>query len=393
MAVTTASVPACDIDFFTPQSLQNPFPLYRQVRDLGPVVRLREPDVFALSRFKDVQAALRSPVELISGEGVGFNPVSNEQHAEPSTITSDGERHRRLRRQVSRPLMPAALKERRDDLKAIISDQVKAVKGRGWIDGVQMLAQHLPVSAISFLVGLPESGRANMLRWASAGFNFLGPHVEHLDEDLAAIREARQYLLHVNPDDLLPGSWSRSLFDSVEQGTLTIGEARAGLSGLVLPSLDTTIYASGNLLYNLGAHPEQWALLKERRELIPSAVVESVRHSAIVRWFSRVAASDYQVEDVTIPAGSRVMIMYGSTNRDERRYENPDQFDVTRNPQDQLGWGTGPHMCAGMHLAKLEMEVLLEALLDNVDTVEVSEPVIGCSQGLYGFDRLPLRVH
>jgi cytochrome P450 len=354
---------------------------------------MHEPDVFALSRFKDVQLALRSPAELISGDGVGFNPVSNERRAEPSTITSDGERHRRLRGQVSRPLMPAALKERRADLKAIIAEQVQAVKGQGWIDGVQMLAQHLPVSAISFLVGLPDSGRANMLRWASAGFNFLGPHVEHLEEDLAAIREARQYLLDVNPDDLLPGSWSRSLFDSVEQGKLTIGEARAGLSGLVLPSLDTTIYASGNLLHNLGAHPDQWALLKERRELIPSAVVESVRHSAVVRWFSRVAVTDYQVEDITIPAGSRVMLMYGSANRDERRYENPDQFDVTRNPQDQLGWGTGPHMCAGMHLAKLEMEVLLEALLDNVDSVEVGEPVVGHSQGLYGFDRLPMRIH
>lgn len=160
-----------------------------------------------------------------------------------------------------------------------------------------------------------------------------------------------------------------------------------------MPSLDTTIYAKGNLLYNLGANPGQWALLRDKPELISSAVLEGVRYSAIVRWFSRVAIADYQVEDFVVPEGARVMILYGSANRDERQYPDPDLFDVSRNPVDQLGWGTGPHMCAGMHLAKLEMEVLLEALVDRVARIEVGEPTIGTNRGLYGFEALPVKFH
>jgi cytochrome P450 len=86
------------------------------------------------------------------------------------------------------------------------------------------------------------------------------------------------------------------------------------------------------------------------------------------------------------------MVMFGSANRDERRYDHPDRFDVARNPRDHLGWGTGPHMCVGMHLAKLEMELLLEALLDHVEAIDADEPVFGVNAGLYGIDGLPLRL-
>jgi len=85
------------------------------------------------------------------------------------------------------------------------------------------------------------------------------------------------------------------------------------------------------------------------------------------------------------------MILYGAANRDPRRYENPDKFDVTRKPVDQLGWGSGPHVCAGMGLAKMEMEVLLEALVKHVHHIEVGDPVIGANNGLYGIDALPIR--
>ena len=134
--------------------------------------------------------------------------------------------------------------------------------------------------------------------------------------------------------------------------------------------------------------------MKLRRDpsLISSAVFEGVRHSAVVRWFSRLAVADYRAADVFVPEGTRVMVMYGSANRDERHYQDPDRFLVDRNPQDQLGWGTGPHMCGGMHLARLEMEVLLEALVENVETLEVDQPVLGTNRGLYGFESLPMRM-
>ena len=182
------------------------------------------------------------------------------------------------------------------------------------------------------------------------------------------------------------------LFDAVSAGKLSASEARGALRSYVIPSLDTTIYAKANLLFNLASAPDQWQMLKDDRSLIPAAVLEGLRHSAVARWFSRVAVENYIVDGSVIPKGRRVMIMYGSANRDERRYADPDRFDLTRNPTDQLGWGTGPHMCLGMHLAKLEMEVLLESLLEKAASIEVDVPTVGINAGLYGIDSLPMRL-
>ncbi len=93
-----------------------------------------------------------------------------------------------------------------------------------------------------------------------------------------------------------------------------------------------------------------------------------------------------------VPEGSRVMIMYQCANRDERHYPDPDRFDVGRKPVDLLGWGTGPHMCAGVHLAKLEMEALLHALVRHVRRIEIGEPVISLNRGLYSLEQFPVRL-
>lgn len=380
-------------------ALFDPFDHYRAIRDLGAVVRLRTPDILAIGRFADVQRALRSPEILISGEGVGFNEFINAKSDQPRTIASDGERHRKLRNVLSRPLMPAMLKQHRTMLKEMITARLNALVDGPQFDAISALAEHLPLEAVAHLVGLPDDSRAQMLRWAYAGFNVTGPlgndasSAQEIAADIATLREVFAYFLSVDPADFRPKSWAAQLFQAVAAGRLTTAEARAALSGVVLPSLDTTVNATGNLLYNLGKNPQQWELLRSHPELIPSAVLEGVRYSAVVRWFSRVAAEDYVAEDVYIPKGERVMLIYGSANRDERHYPDPDRFDVTRNPADQLGWGTGPHMCVGMHLAKLEMEVILEAMVDRVGRIEVGAPVMGRNRTLYGFQSFPMKLY
>ena len=220
----------------------------------------------------------------------------------------------------------------------------------------------------------------------------VGPISPAFAEDLGTFLEFRGYMLSVDPATLSENGWARTLFAVAERGEISVDEARSVLGGFVAPSLDTTINAKSNLLHNLATNPGQWDRLRRDRSLIPSAVVEGVRHSATVRWFSRMAAADYRAGDVAIPEGTRVMVMYGSANRDERHYPDPDAFQVDRNPQDQLGWGAGPHVCAGLHLAKLEMQVLLEAMIENVEHLEADEPVISANRGLYGLESLPMRM-
>jgi cytochrome P450 len=126
--------------------------------------------------------------------------------------------------------------------------------------------------------------------------------------------------------------------------------------------------------------------------LIPGAVLEGVRRDSVLRWFSRVAVEDYAADGAVVPKGARVMLLYGAANRDERRYADPDRFDITRDARDHLAWGTGPHMCAGMHLARIEMEVLLEALVEADLTLTAGSPVMGVNAGLFGFSALPFRL-
>ena len=378
-------------DLFSPDALRSPFGHYRAIRDLGAVVRLGDPDVYMLSRFDDVRDALRASDVLASGDGVGFNDLVNRPGL-PNIIQSDGDLHKRLRSEVQRPLLPGQLRQHREGLKRLIAASIRSLVDAGPFDAMEKIARVLPTTAISVLVGLPEEGRAAMLDWAAATFNAIGPIRKEFEADLALLKEARDYLGKLDRTNVRDGSWARTLLDAAVTGKLSEQEARGALSAYVLPSLDTTILAKGHLLRNLAAAPEQWRRLKQDPSLIPGAVLEGVRHSSVIRWFSRVARADYRVGGQVIPDGARVMLMYGSANRDERCFADPDAFDVTRDARSHLAWGSGPHMCVGMHLARIEMEVMLEALVEHCGALDAGEPEIHANRGLYGFATLPFEL-
>lgn len=389
MTTLQERVPILDLDLFSDASLKEPFEDYKRLRDAGAVVRLNRPDVYAVGRFADVQAALRAPDRLISGKGVGFNDFFNARKG-MNVLQSDGVLHTRLRATVMRPLAPAKLAEARENLKSMVAERVQALTGQGWFDGMKGLASFLPVEAIAHLVGLPDVGRERMLDWAAATFNIIGP--EQPPQDLAVMLEARDFMAKLDESVVRTGSWAGELFAAARNGRLTLQEAMAAISAYVIPSLDTTIMAKGHLLHDLATHPEALQQLRQAPDLIPSAVIESVRRNSVLRWFSRVATEDYAIGNTIVPQGARIMLLYGCANRDERRYLDPDRFDIMRDARDQLAWGTGAHMCAGMHLARLEMEVLTEALLESSVSIEVGVPTPGLNRGLFGYAELPLRL-
>lgn len=393
MQAENPDIPVFEGDLFSQEALKNPFPIYKQIRDIGPVIYVPQHDFYAIGRYADVKAALRSADVLISGKGVGLNPIINAPQGESAQIiATDGDKHKRMRKPIIQAIGPKPILQYRDQLKDMVSAHIATLKGAGWVEGVTSIAHYLPVSVVSHLVGVPEEGRQNLLRWASAGFDMVGPDLDALEPQLEVLMEAIEFMATVEPGSLKKGSWSDALFQCVDRGELSELEARAALAAYILPSLDTTIYAKSNLLFNLGQNPDQWQKLKSNPGLVPSAVLEGVRHSAIVRLFTRFAESAYSQDDVHLPQGARVALLFGSANRDERHYEDPDAFLVDRNPRDQLGWGHGPHLCGGMHLAKLEMEVLLEAMVEQIDRIEVEEPEISTNFGLYGIEAMKVRL-
>jgi cytochrome P450 len=384
----TAARPELAADLYADAAILDPHPLYRAVRDLAPAVWLPAHGVFAIGRFADVRAALRADEALVSGRGVALNPVVNETPSR-TTLASDAELHRRRRAVLIKPMMPSALEAVRRAVERLADELVARLAAQGGFDGIADFARHLPVAVVSHLVGLPEEGRERMLAWAAATFDALGPWNARAAAAAPELLEMVRYAVGVDRARLAPGGWALQLFEAADAGRLEPEDVPGLLVDYIAPSLDTTILAAGHLLFLLGAHPEQWETLRRDPALVPAAVHETLRFEAPVRAFTRFAAKPYHADGVAIPQGERVLVMFGAANRDERRYADPDRFDVTRDARDHLGFGHGVHRCAGGHLAQLELEALLRALVARVRHIEVGTPEPLMSNVLRGWRSFP----
>lgn len=376
--------PELPVDLYTDAAIVDPHPIYRAIRDLAPAVWLSAHGVWAIGRHADVRAALRADEVLVSGRGVALSAPVNDTPVR-NTLTSDGELHRRRRAVLMKPMMPSALAEVRTTIERLADELVARLVARESFDGIADFARHLPVSVVSHLVGLPEEGRERMLDWAAAMFDVLGPDNARAHAQVSAVFEMVGYASRVDRSRLAPGGWAAQLFSAADEGRLDHEDVPGLLIDYIAPSLDTTILASGHLLYLLGSHPEQWERIREDPALVTAAVSETLRFEAPVRAFTRYAAKRYEADGIGIDEGERVLVLYGSANRDERRYADPDRFDVLRDARDHVGFGHGVHRCAGGHLAQLELEALVRALVARVRRIEVGKPEPLLSNVLRGY--------
>lgn len=380
--------PSIDVDLFSDEAIADPYPLYEELRNTGAVVWLERYDMWAVSRFEDVRAALRADKTLLSGKGVAMNDVLNDA-GNTNTLVSDGSEHRHLRKTLIKPMMPRALQDIRERVQLISDELIDRLLAMDSFDGMSDFSHHLPVSIVSVLIGLPEEGREQMLDWAGAIFNALGPMNERGQAAMPGLMQAAQYVANLDPADLPSEGWAAGIYRAAEEGQIEPDETSKLVFDYVAPSLDTTILGTGHMLYQLGRNPEQFDKVKKDRSLVPAAAHEALRIGSPVRAFTRLAADDYEADEVFVPAGDRLAILYAAANHDERHYPNPGVFDIERNAKDHVGFGYGVHRCAGAHLAQLEMECLLDAMARKVTTIEVADPTPFPSNMLAGFASLP----
>ena len=366
MLTLSDPTPILDLDFWSDAVLDDPYPHYRQLRDLGPAVWLIRHDTWALTRHSSVRAALLDGATFSSARGCMMNEPTNRA-MEGVMLCSDDPVHRDLRRVFARPLSPAALTPLRARLAKLAEERVRVLAARGSFDAVTDLAHLLPLSVVTKLVGLGEEGKAQMLNWAAAIFNAFGPetHARTLS-GMEITGQAFAYLQSLSRETLDPGGWGAALFDAADRGEVSPQSAQAMLMDYLAPSLDTTINAISSAVWLFGRNPDQWDRLRADHSLIPRAIDEVLRVESPIRAFARHLTRDHAIEGVTLTEGSRALMLYSCANRDERRYPNPDLFDIGRDARDHLGFGYGPHVCAGMHLARMEITVVIEALLRHV---------------------------
>ena len=379
-------------DLYARAALRDPLPFHREIRDAGPAVFMPKWKMWAIGRFDDVRAALKADDVLVSGQGVAANAMVNGVNS-PITLTSDGDTHMRRRRVLIQPVMPKPLQNLRPRLEAEAQALIARHANGETFDAMSSIAAHLPVTVVAELVGLNARGRARMLKWAAATFNLIGVLNLRGLMSIPLLMQLQRYAKMLGRSEVVPGGWADRLFDAAERGQLSRAEANAMVIDYVAPALDTTILATGHMLWRLAVTPGAYDDLRAAPDLVPSVVNEAVRLASPIRGFTRLAASDYAAGDVTIPAGARVLVLYASANRDERRYADPDRFDIARNPRDHVGWGHGAHSCVGMHLARLEMELVLASLVAQVSRLEADEPSFAYNNVLQGFKRLPMRFY
>ncbi|MCX6470477.1 MAG: cytochrome P450 [Corynebacteriales bacterium] len=379
------TAPSVDVDLYGRQALVDPHPVYRRIRDAGPLVWLPRHRVWAMGRFDDVRGALRDDTTFRSGRGVAANPVANLL-GRKTVLSSDDDTHATRRRILMQSLMSRAIRPSLPLLRDEAEATVTRLLHRESFDGIADFATRLPISAVADLVGV-RVGHDQLLTWGASTFDILGPVNRRTLDATATALGLYLYSMRLRRSQVTPDGWAATVFDAADRGEITRSEARTMVIDFVAPSLDTTILATGQLLWSLGRDPQLYAQLRAEPDLIPTAVVEAVRMASPVRGFTRTVARDTEIGGVRLPAGERVVLLYAAANFDERHFDRPETFSLHRRGSN-LGWGHGMHTCVGMQLSKLEMQTLLEVMIARVSTIEVSDPqplTNNCLQGFASF--------
>ncbi len=389
-----ANAPQSDIDLFADSALENPYPLYRTLRDTAPAVRLTRYNVWFTGRYDTVHAALGDWQTYSSAHGIGLNPIINTAWAN-ALICVDPPVHSELRKLLTERLSPRQLKPVQDTIDRRANELAERLVQRGRFDAVTDLAHDLPVNVIMDLIGWPEEVRPHLLEMAAGSFDACGPENERMAASLPRLEAMMKLIASVyDVGTLTPGGFGSTIADAARRGEISRDTAIGLLAGYVVAAFDTTINAIATGVWLFATYPEQWERIRTDPSLLERAFHEVVRMESPIQNFSRVTTKEVDVgEGVVIPQDARVIVSYGSANRDERHFEEPDRFDVARRRIDHLGFGLGNHACAGQGLARLEGNAVFRALAPRVRRFELTgEPVRALNNITRGFSRLPARV-
>ncbi|MFJ9661294.1 cytochrome P450 [Streptomyces griseoflavus] len=365
--------PTSDVDLFADDVVLDPYPVYAELRERGPVVHLPHNDVYALTRYDVVRDAL-ADWESFSSASIAFNPMANEALTGTS-LASDPPVHTRLRATLTENLSPRALRGLKAGIDAKADALVAGLVEKGSFEAIDALARAFPLEVVADLIGFTGHVRDNMLRWGQAAMQVLGPMNQRTAENFPVAGELYAWCSQVTAADLAEGSVGRGIFDAEARGAVPANTAGHIIHQYLGAGVDTTIAAIGNIVALFARHPDQLALVRADPALVPAAFNEVLRFWPPINAWGRRATRDVEVDGTLIPAGSQVAVLLGAGNRDPRHYDDPDSFLVTRNPVDHLSFGYGPHGCAGQGLARLEAHAVIEALSRRVERLVTAPEV------------------
>ena len=351
---------------------RDPYPELAAARKATPVQRLdmsnmphdEAKPVFFVYRYDDILEVLRDGETYSSGQIIEL--IMGDVMGRHIMLGMDDPEHRRYRALVSTAFGPKAIARWEAQLiDPIASDLIDRFDGRGHAELVREFTFPYPTQVIAGMLGLPRADYQRFQRWSIAILSVFTKRAAAI----AASEQVKEYLARIlddrrrEPRDDLISDLAQAELD----GERLSDEEIFSFLRLLLPAgVETTYRSTGNLLFSLLSRPDQLDAVRADRSLIPQAIEETVRYEAPLLNITRIATRDTVLGGVPIPAGSTLMTMLAAANRDESRWNDPDHYDIFRAVRPSVAWGQGPHICLGMHLARVEMRVALNLLLDRL---------------------------
>jgi cytochrome P450 len=367
---------------------------------------------YSLTRYHDIVKVLRDSDTFTSERFTNLEEVDAEQEeARRSLLETDGTRHRALRRLLQGQFTPQAVAKYETFLRGLTATTLDNAFAKGEFDFVEEVAADFPIQVLAKLLDVPESDTGQLIDWGNRMIGFDDPeHADVLINDpesekyrLVPFRSPAALEVFAYGDELArqrKGKDGTDLVSVLVNSPMSDGielserDFHTNFLLLVVAGNETTRHTITHTMNNLINNPDQLALLQDRPDLIPWAVEEFLRYASPVYHFRRTATKDVDFNGVLIKKGQKIVPWFASGNRDDSVFENPNKFDVTRNPNEHMAFGRGgPHMCLGNALARIELRVMFEDLVNRVDKVErIGEVDFLRSNFVHGIKRMPVKV-
>lgn len=389
-------VPVSDFDPYADETLNDPYPHYEALRELGPVVYLKRYGAYAIARHAEIDSVLRDHVTFCSSAGVGLaNFHTEEPWRKPSLILEvDPPMHGRTRKVVAGLLAPASINKLRPTFEREAGALIDRLLEKRCFDAVPELCAAYPLKVFGDAVGVPAEGREHLLPYGDMVFNGFGPINERFKTRLAAAQKSIAWIGEVcKRENLTSDGFGAQLYRAADEGVLASEEAPMLVRTLLSAGLDTTVFTLCNAIVSFARHPDQWALLQANPSMARQALEEVMRYESTFHSFYRTTTKEVELGGVSLAKEQKLLVFIGSANRDPRRWERADAFDVTRRAAGNLAFGTGIHGCAGQMMARLEGEIVLKALAERVKAIRLEgAPVHHYNNSVRGYDSLPISV-
>jgi cytochrome P450 len=380
----------------------NPHEIWKRLRDEAPVWRNEKYNYWALSRFDDVQKASEDWQTFSSAHGTVLEMMSEEPGQTTLMINNDPPYHSQLRKVVARRFYPANIAKFERELRDIVIGHIKPIEDRAQFDFVQDFARWIPMDGISMLLGIPAEDRRQINQWADDSLFRAEGDETTTERGLAAMGQVHKYFRSIladrkaNPQDDFLSDIANGEVD-LPDGSKRPMSDRESFEFMVLLSLagnETVARLLSNAGVLLAQYPDQREKLRENPALIPRAIEELLRFEPPSPIQFRRLTRDIVMHGVKMQKGDNVALLTASATRDERQWENPQVFDVEREPRRHVTFGYGVHSCVGANLARLESRIALEEVLARIGDwmVDESRLVRTRTSTVRGYSHVPVKI-